>query len=170
MNFMFKFFPVWHFPQYRSFLLQNNTNSKRITTPDISTNINGEYTNCLNSCELFNFTSQTWSLFASLPLKMSAFPMVSISKRIFTFGGYLCGYNITNSNFMFDRAKWMTIQEYPFNARFLTATPIDNDRILVYGGNFINCYSYSILTNSFIDVKPLAQRRYGNSMVMIDGN
>jgi N-acetylneuraminic acid mutarotase len=45
---------------------------------------------CINSCEQFDLQTNVWKSISSLPINVSAFAMVTLNKRVYTFGGYSC--------------------------------------------------------------------------------
>jgi hypothetical protein len=134
----------------------------------------------LSTCMLYNTAANAWTAFASMPVAITNFPMITLNGCPFVFGGWSgVGVDPLNTVYAFDMDKgaWSGRAHMEMTLAFHSAVAMNNTTALVCGGlpsgdaNLVQsaCYTYSLIEDLWTLAAPMNTARLGHCMAMYKG-
>jgi len=128
-----------------------------------------------STCGLYYIDSNVWTTYASLPVAMYSFSMITLQARAVVFGGRQAGNIIADTVYTFNSSGW-TSRASMFQPLWLhTAVALNDSCALVCGGQVSTsagsaqsaCYTYSSTMDAWASTNAqLNTARWAHGMVM----
>jgi hypothetical protein len=131
------------------------------------------------TCGLYYIDSNVWTTYASLPVAMYSFTMITLQTRPFVFGGRQANNIIANTVYTFDSASWISRASMLQPLWLHTAVALNDSCALVCGGEKSDsagsaqsaCYTYSSTMDAWASTNAqLNTARWAHGMAMYKGS